>query len=824
MLEISTYKKMIVGDFHLTYLIQKKRQMKKITLLLVFNILVLFSLMAQHTVTGKIIDENNQALEFVVITVTQNDSTIKEDVAKEGGIFTLNLPAGNFNLQVIYFGKVILNQAITVNNSTNLGELKATVGSLTLGEFVLEDTKNLIERKVDRLVFNVENTVAASGGDALDLLKITPRVKVENDKIAMIGKSGMSVMIDDRIVQLSGEELVNYLKNIPSDNIKSIEVITNPPAKYSADGNSGLLNIKLKKAINDSWSADIRTTYTQATYSRGAMGGSFNYRKNKLSLFTTAYYSNGSNAYQTTTKINYSDVLLREKLEGRSYFLPLNLKLGIDYQLSEKITTGFSMNSIKIFPVNNESASTSSIINNVSQLTDSILRTKTIDNQDKLNNSFNYHLIYKMDTLNRKLSLDFDYFKFSDKSERLFVSNTFLTNGEISNGSFVSANNTGNQQIKNYSVNLDMEHPFKWATFNYGGRLTTTTTNNELQFFDLTTGVSILDDSQSNTFIFTENTQAAYFSVQKELSKKWEAKAGLRAENTKTKGKSVTLNQTNTITYFQLFPTAYLSYNPNDSNSFSLNYGRRINRPSFSLLNPFRYVYNQYSFSEGNPFLLPSFSHNLELEYMYKDFWVNNIYFTKLENDFEQVTLVDSSSIVQQVIPKNFIENSTIGMNQSITISPFKAVKTNFSIDVYYSYTTSNKGFALNLLSGWNGAFGIYNDIVLNKNKTAFFNISYFYVTKGVSNLDRNNTFDQLDVALKLLFWKEKVKLTIAGNDLMSSNRPEYTSVTNGIKNSFKNYTDNRFFRITLSYNFGGTPKTNEQRENKNSEELNRTN
>jgi hypothetical protein len=399
-----------------------------------------------------------------------------------------------------------------------------------------------------------------------------------------------------------------------------------------------------------------------------------------------------------------------------------------------------------------------------------------------------------------------------------------LNNGEISQGSFTSANNIGNQQIENYSVNLDMEHPFKWATFNYGGRLTTTQTDNELQFFDLATGLPVLDVTQSNTFEFTENTQALYFSAQKELSKKWEAKAGLRAENTSTKGKSVTLNQINNLQYFQLFPTAYLSYVPNDSNSFSLNYGRRINRPSFSLLNPFRYIFNNFLFVEGNPFLLPSFSHNLEFDYMYKDFWVTTLYFSKLENGFEQVTLVDSLSIVQQVTPKNFIENNTIGLTENITLNPFKGLKTNLSVDVYYSYTTSSIPFSLNLLSGWNGMFSISNDLVLNKSKTAFFNISYFYITKGVSNLDRNNDFDQLDVALKLLFWKEKVKLTIAGNDLLSGFRPEYISVTNGIKSSFKNYSDNRFFRISLAYNFGGIPKNNEQREQKNREELNRTN
>ncbi len=798
--------------------------LKKITLFLFLNNFVCLIAFAQHTITGKVTDENNQPLEFVVLTVMQNDSILKEEVVKEQGEFAVSLPAGTYSFNIIYFGKIILTREVAVTQSVNLGNLQATIGSLTLGEFVLEDTKNLIERKVDRLVFNVENTVAASGGDALDLLKITPRVKVENDKIAMIGKSGMSVMIDDRIVQLSGEELVNYLKNIPSDNIKSIEVITNPPAKYSAEGNSGLINIKLKKSINNSWSADIRSSYQQTTYARGSVGGNFNYRKNKLSFSTNINYSNGSNASQNITKVYYPDILLQEDINGRNYYQPLNVKLGVDYKISEKLTTGFSLNSTKIFPLNSSSTTCSKLVDNVTQITDSIIKTNSTDRQTKTNNSLNYHLVYSIDTLDRKLSLDVDYFNFNDKIDKFFESTTLLNSGEISNGSFVSANNIGNQQIENYSVNLDMEHPFKWATFNYGGRLTTTQTDNNLKFFDLETGVPIFDDSQSNTFVFTENTQAVYFSAQKELSKKWEAKAGLRAENTNTKGKSVTLNQTNTITYFQLFPTAYLSYNPNDSNSFSLNYGRRINRPSFSLLNPFRYVYNPYSFSEGNPFLLPSFSHNLELEYMYKDFWVNTLYFSKLENDFEQVTLVDSSSIVMRTVPKNFIENSTVGLTENITINPFKALKTSFSVDVYYSSTTSSIPFALNLLSGWNGGLSISNDFTLNKSKTAFFNISYFYITKGVNNLDRNNDFDQLDVALKLLFWKEKVKLTIAGNDLLSSFRPEYISVTNGIKNSFKNYTDNRFFRISLAYNFGGSSKNNEQRENKNSEELNRTN
>lgn len=798
--------------------------MKKVALFLFLNCITCFITVAQHTITGKVIDENNQPLEFVVLTVLQNDSVVKEEVVKEKGEFEVLLPKGTFSFNIIYFGKVVLKKEVAITQATHLGTLQAKIGALTLGEFVLEDTKNLIERKVDRLVFNVENTVAASGGDALDLLKVTPRVKVENDKIAMIGKSGLSVMIDDRIVQLSGEELVNYLKNIPSDNIKSIEVITNPPAKYSAEGNSGLINIKLKKSINNSWSADIRSSYQQTTYTRGSIGSNFNYRKDKLSFYLGINGSSGSSAFYIRERAYYPSILQSENSEGKNFRQPINLKMGIDYQLSDKFSMGFSLNNTNTTLKSKPSITNSSLVNNITQQIDSVIETNATDEQKKLNTILNYHVVYNMDSIGRKLSLDMDYFKFTDTQNSFFESTTFLNNGEISQGSFASANNRGNQQIENYSVNLDMEHPFKWAVLNYGGRLTTTQTNNELQFFDLETGTPILDVTQSNTFIFTENTQAGYFSAQKEISKKWEAKAGLRAENTSTKGKSITINQTNTISYFQLFPTAYLSYNPNDSNSFALNYGRRINRPSFFLLNPFRYINNPYSFYEGNPFLLPSFSHNIELEYIYKDFWVNTLYFSKLENEFEQVSLVDSSSIINRSTPLNFIENSTIGFNENITLTPFKVLKTNLFVDVNYSHTTSSKDFALDLLSGWNAMIGLSNDFKLNKKKTAFLNISYSYISKGVYNLDRNNDYDQLNIALKLLFWKEKIKLTLYGNDVLSSNRPEYTSITNGIKNTFKRYDDNRFFRISISYNFGGTPKNNEQRENKNSEELNRTN
>lgn len=798
--------------------------MRKVALFLFLNCITCFIAVAQHTITGKVIDENTQPLEFVVLTVMQNDNTVREEVVKEQGEFAVTLPEGTYSFNIIYFGKIILTREVAVTQSVNLGALQATIGSLTLGEFVLEDTKNLIERKVDRLVFNVENTVAASGGDAMDLLKVTPRVKVENDKIAMIGKSGMSVMIDDRIVQLSGEELVNYLKNIPSDNIKIIEVITNPPAKYSAEGNSGLINIKLKKSIEDSWSASIGGRHHQATYAKETIAGSFNFKKKKVSLYSNVNYTKGSNAYVVNTKVYYPDFLWEEIDNGKYNIDVLSSKLGLDYKVSDKFTTGFLINTSNNFPTIDIERATAYFINNSTQEADSTAVTQAETNDKRYNYIINYHLIFKVDTLNRKLSLDVDYFNHYNKTDRVFESETILANDAVSNGSFLSGNNIGDQNIENYSINLDMAHPFKWIIFNYGGRITHTQTNSQNDYYDLTSGTAFFDKTQSNTFTFNESTQAIYFSAQKEISEKWEAKAGIRVENTKTTGYSLTLNQTDKNEYTKLFPTTYLSYVPNDSNSFSISYGKRINRPYFSKLNPFKWINSSYSYSEGNPYLKPSYSHNLEFEYLYKDFWVNTLYFSRLENGWEEVAIIDTINRIQQYIPQNFINTTVIGLNEDITLKPYKWLRTNLSIDVYYNSATSTIPTTLNLLKVWNGVFSLSNDFILNKTKTAFFNINYFYVSKGGDNLDESSAYDQLSTTLKLLFFKKKLQVSLAVNDLFKGGNSEYSTYSNDLKTTFQRNDDSRYFRVAASYNFGNSNIRNAKRNNKNTEEINRSN
>lgn len=791
-------------------------------LLLTLLILPIIGL-SQNTITGKIVGQTAEPIEFAEVVLQTLDSiAVKSELTNEEGIFTIrDVSNGTYKINIQYFSEYIHSQIIKVEGNLDL-ETIVTDASLTLGELVITGKKPLIERKVDRLVFNVENSVAATGGNGLDALKLAPRIKVQNDEISMIGKGSVAVLINDRIVQMSGEDLSTYLKSLNAEDIKSIEVISNPPAKYSAEGNSGLVNIVLKKSKNDAWNASLRSIYQQATYAKGNVGGAFNMQKGKIQLNTAISYTNGSNAPQETNKIFYPNLTWDEVNNRRDFTDALSTRLGLEYKINDKLSTGFTYNYINSNPLIKEIDKTT-LTNPSNSVLDSLITTLGRNEYDKTLNSLNYHLIYDIDTIGRKLSLDFDYFNYKNETNRIFNTQSFFPNNQPIPNSLEEARNFGNQDIQNYSVNLDIEHPTDWVTYNYGARISFTETDNLFNYFDIIDNEEILNPNFSNQFIYKENTQALYLSAQKSFSEKWDTKIGLRYEFTQTEGFSQTLNQTNINDYSKLFPTVYLSYTPNDIHSFSINYGKRISRPSFNFLNPFRFVNNPYSYSEGNPFLQPAFTDNIEFEYAFKDNLITNIYYSYTDDDFEQVTIIDANTNVQQVIPLNFIVNKMFGITQTFIFKPTKWWDVNASADVYYRDTNSKIPVTLQYLSGWSGEFNISNDFILNSNKTLLANLNYNYTTEGVDNLDYNSSANQLDIALKWLLLDKSLIISLYANDILSSNRFTYTSFSNGIENSFRNYYDERFFRIGVIYNFGKKFNIN-NRENKNQDEYNRTN
>ena len=783
--------------------------------LLAFLLIILFQnqVFSQIKISGQIKDKKNNPVEFIEIQLQNKDSIIfKSELTNAEGKFILETEKGEYSLIVRQLGVIYYKQNINANQDTNVGIINITEKEQQLQEVVITSKKKLIERKVDRLIFNVENSISASGGDAIDALKITPRVKVKNDNISMIGKNNMSVMVDDKLILLTGDELINFLKSIPSDNIKSIEVITTPPTKYDAEGNSGLINIKLKKSKLNQWNASLRSSYVQSTYPKGSFGGNFDYQKNKLSLYSNLNYVNGSNAPVETNKIYYPLGLWNEENKRRDFQNSVNGRIGADYKISEKFSVGMQYLGSFSKPKIAENSLTT-IYNQTNSQIDSYINTLSENLGKNNNHSLNLNSTVVFDTIGKKMNINLDYFKFKNDDNRIF--NTI---------NLLSANNTSLQDIQNYSAKIDFEHPLKWINLSYGGKLSFIKTQNNVNYFDTTLGTPIFVPTQSNEFNYDENTQAIYINGTKKLNEKWETQLGFRLENTQTEGVSKTLNQKNTNSYAKLFPTFYLTYTPNEKNASSINYNKRINRPSYNRLNPFRWYSNPFSYTEGNPFLQPSFSNNLELNYTFNDNWSNSIYYSHTDNGFEQITIVDNTDNIQKTIAQNFFKTTIIGISESYTYNKLKWLSTTFSFDWNYSKSESLIPITNQNLNGSNAYFSISNDFNLNKNKTLLFNFSYWYNFKGTSDLDKNNAYSQLDASLKYFAFDKKLQISFNANDILSTNRPIYTSFTNNIQIDYKNYYDVRLFRLSLVYKFGNKNINVEKKEVGNQEEKERTN
>ena len=783
--------------------------------LIAFLLIILFQnqVISQIKISGQIKDEKNNPVEFIEIQLQNKDSIIfKSELTNAEGKFIIETEKGEYSLLVRQLGVIYHEQKINVIQDTYIGIINITEKEQQLQEVVITAKKKLIERKVDKLIFNVENSISASGGDAIDALKITPRVKVKNDNISMIGKNNMSVMLDDKLILLTGDELINFLKSIPSDNIKSIEVITTPPAKYDAEGNSGLINIKLKKSKLNQWNASLRSSYIQSTYPKGSFGGNFDYQKNKLSLYSNLNYVNGSNAPVETNKIYYPLGLWNEENKRRDFQNSVNGRIGADYKISEKFSVGMQYLGSFSKPKIAENSLTT-IYNQTNSQIDSYINTLSENLGKNNNHSLNLNSTVVFDTIGKKMNINLDYFKFKNDDNRIF--NTI---------NLLSANNTSLQDIQNYSAKIDFEHPLKWINLSYGGKLSFIKTQNNVNYFDTTLGTPIFVPTQSNEFNYDENTQAIYINGTKKLNEKWETQLGFRLENTQTEGVSKTLNQKNTNSYAKLFPTFYLTYTPNEKNSFSINYNKRINRPSYNRLNPFRWYSNPFSYTEGNPFLQPSFSNNLELNYTFNDNWSNSIYYSHTDNGFEQITIVDNTDNIQKTIAQNFFKTTIIGISESYTYNKLKWLSSTFSFDWNYSKSESLIPITNQNLNGSNAYFSTSNDFNLNKNKTLLFNFSYWYNFKGTSDLDKNNAYSQLDASIKYFAFDKKLQISFNANDILSTNRPIYTSFTNNIQIDYKNYYDVRLFRLSLVYKFGNKNINVEKKEVGNQEEKERTN
>ncbi|MEO8515704.1 MAG: TonB-dependent receptor [Flavobacterium sp.] len=792
--------------------------MKKANLF-IFLLLPLFCL-AQSTLKlkGKISDETTPLAWENIIISTPEGKIVDGTTSKEDGTFEININKGLYKIKISPLGLIGWEKDILIEKDMNLGLILLTKKTNNLEEVVIKSKKRTIEQKIDLLIYNVENNIATAGGDALSAINTAPGVVVQSNTINILGKGSSRVMIDGRIIELSGEELNGFLKSIAANDIKNIEVITNPPAKYDANGTGGLININLKKGTRDSWKNTSILSYDQNKYDIYTLRNNFFYNKNKFRFNISA---NAKSGYRNATEnlaLSFPDGL--QNMDSQSKINEGNVsgKIALDYDISKSTTIGFQY----LNDSNNPNFKSDIIIKNYNTENniDNIVLNNGFNNKYSGNQTYNAHLLTKLDTLNRKLSVDVDYFNYDSKFDR-----DFTTKKYSSDMTFLSLDQSGrnisHQNIDNRSFKADMEHPLEFVNLSYGAKVSFTKSKSGLRYYNTITGTPELDLNQSNEFEYGENNQAVYINGNKKINDQFTIQLGLRAENTQTDGFSANLNQQIKNKYFKLFPTFYLSYKKSENNSFNLNYGKRINRPRFDLLNPFRTYINSNSYSEGNPFLKPSFSNNFELSHSYKEILRTSVFLNFITDGYGVIFTSNPTTNTQVVTRENYYKGITYGIGESYSADITNWWSTENTLYLLGSKTKFTSGINATPTNGLQLDFSTSNTFSLSK--ATKLQVEYTYSSTVKSGLYTIGYTSGLNIALKQNVFKKSLQIAFLANDIFNTAYlKDFNSNVNGIKQVYSQNESSRFFRLSVIYNFGNTKINMKQHDFGNEEEKRR--
>lgn len=781
---------------------------------LLFTFTAPFCTYAQNnsTVKGKVINKKGNSVPFSSIGFYKTTSLVRGTICDSLGNYTISIPPGKYLVRASAAGFDDYTKEWDVFKDEFI-QIALTDSTKKLSEVVVTVRKPVIENKVDRTVFNVENSMFNKGVDGIELLRQAPGLIVtDNELVKLIGKDNVRVMIDGRLLNLSEEDVKQRIKSLRSDNIVRIEVIPIPPARYSAEGNSGMINIVLKKSPLLGWQGYINPAYIQRIYPSYSTAGGLNYKSNRFDIAIGANYDK-----MKVRNELYSDFSFIQNDQNISrYIIADNRILSFNNVIKYKLTSNMDIGATFDYNHRNTATNESEKI---------LFRDHTKVEPDSIVNSFPFShnkgetiavtsfYDLRLDSGKKKMSLSYDYFITNSKMSK-DVNAGIITSTSRTKNFFYNGNN-------DYSINnlaLDYEAPYLFAMLEAGLRYTRISNISGLELYNLINNQPVFDSSVSNDFDYLEKTMAAYLSASKDISNKLSIKLGLRYEDTKVSGFSPTINSTNETKYSKLFPTLFVLHKLNSTNLISITYARRLNRPGFNDLNPFRYYTGAYSYTSGNAYLLPSFSQNIGLNYTYKNNLSTTLSLSRISNGVDYVVLFSANG-VRSVMPENHLNQNRIGFTLSYTYRPFKWWNIYGSGILTYSEA---KSFVPKLevppVSGF-GAFGsLRSTFTLNKRQTTFWQISYNQFLPSQDGFSYTKAFGYLSTNLRFVMLQGKVQTMISALDIFRQN----ISIT---ERNYKTYTsvtksDARLqnIRLSITYTFGNKQVSAVQRASKNSD------
>ncbi len=510
----------------------------------------------------------------------------------------------------------------------------------TLQEIVVKSKAPTIQTSLGKMTVNFEAATISQGNNVLDLLRRAPGVTVDgNGNISMNGK-GVLVMMNDRQTYLSGEDLINYLKNLSAEEVAQLELINQPGAKYDAEGVAGIINIQTRKNKKAGTNGSISASYGQGVYANTHENANLNYKTDRLTLFANAGYLHATGFLNQTTKTNTATTSSFQNIFRKETFEDYDLNGGGEYAVNDKTVVGGSFQGV--YHPNKEKGDTKTNL-------DDYAAASTIFNSSENNRGFirrrfrgNLFATYKP-SKNQTFTAEGNYLWWNQKEGQHLISRNYDEQGkELANG--LALNISFPLAINVYVAKADYEGSFK-SDFKIESGIKSSFLNNETDalYSIFQNNAWIQDTTRTNNYRYRENINAAYLSLSKKLSKKWQAQLGLRAEQTNIHGIQQVHNQQFDRSFISLFPTAFVSYKLNDAHSFEINAGRRIERPSYKDLNPFVFYLSQYTLSSGNPNLLPEYRYAFALKHNFKNKLFTELSYARVSDIINPIISFDSA-------------------------------------------------------------------------------------------------------------------------------------------------------------------------------------
>ncbi|MBK7871030.1 MAG: TonB-dependent receptor [Saprospiraceae bacterium] len=659
---------------------------------------------------------------------------------------------------------------------------------------------------MDKLIVNVENSIVSAGSSALEVLQRSPGVIVDqNDNISLRGRQGVIIMIDGKPTQLGSQELANMLRGMASSTIEKIEIITNPSAKYDAAGNAGIINIRMKKDQRVGTNGNFSASVGYNDYWRANTALSLNYRNRKWNLFGNYSYAN---------TVGYNNLILtrkfREEGEVAAIFKQDNYvkfpfsnhvaRVGVDFSPSKNTTIGIVANGIS--NAFNPTGDSETIMLDANEQRTGSFTTQN-RSQDQWNNySLNTNIRQVFDSLGRELTADFDYARYSNETDQNFLTENFTPERVLMNQSIFIGDINGYLNI--YSAKMDYTHPInEKMKIEAGVKTSFVKTDNDLQYFDRINGEDIYNPGWSNQFIYKENINAGYLNYRHEFSKTWSMQLGLRGEQTIADGLQVTTDSSFNRNYFQFFPSVFVQWSPSEKHSFNYSMSRRIDRPSYRQLNPFRGFVDRTTYSEGNPFLLPQLTYSFEVSHTFLQRFTTTFNYSITDDVITQVFLQDDEQRIMVQSIANIAELEYYGLSFSATFNPVKWWNNRTELNGFHSRYT---GVVANTqLDNALPTFYINSINRLTLPKGFSGEVTFFYHNKSAYGITTIQPMWQLSLGLQKNILQNKGTLRLNVNDIFWKGYPRGVTKFANVDEVWKARRPTRMAMLTFTYRFGKT-------------------